>query len=108
MRKFIRPDHEIVVDDYGDPKVTGITCYVSRAKTGAIKAGLDPAEGESEALIAGRQNGPVSFVKPLSKQDEVFDVSLSLLNDLRSSAPTVSLMKCNKFIVAVALTMARE
>ena len=35
--KFIGPDHKIVVDAHDDPKVSGITCYVSRAKTGGIK-----------------------------------------------------------------------
>ena len=34
--KFIGPDHKIVVDAYDDPKVAGVTCYVSRAKTGGI------------------------------------------------------------------------
>jgi len=37
---LIGPDHKIVVDAYDDPKVAGITCYVSRAKTGGIKGGL--------------------------------------------------------------------
>ena len=32
--KFIGPDHKIVVDAHDDPKVSGVTCYVSRAKTG--------------------------------------------------------------------------
>ena len=35
--KFFGPDHKIVVDAYDDPKVAGITCFVSRAKTGGIK-----------------------------------------------------------------------
>jgi CreA protein len=29
--KLIGPDHKIVVDAYDDPKVSGVTCYVSRA-----------------------------------------------------------------------------
>ena len=36
--KLIGPDHKIVVDAYDDPKVTGVTCYVSRAKTGDRKS----------------------------------------------------------------------
>jgi CreA protein len=35
--KFIGPDHKIVVEAYDDPKVAGVACYVSRAKTGGIK-----------------------------------------------------------------------
>ena len=34
--KLIGPDHKIVVEAYDDPKVAGVTCYVSRAKTGGI------------------------------------------------------------------------
>jgi CreA protein len=40
--KFIGPDHKIVVEAYDDPDVKGVTCYVSRAKTGGIKGGLGP------------------------------------------------------------------
>jgi CreA protein len=77
--KFIGPDHKIVVDAYDDPKVAGITCFVSRAKTGGIKGAVGLAEDKSEASIACRQTGPITFTKPLPKQEEIFDVSLSLL-----------------------------
>ena len=77
--KFIGPDHKIVVDAYDDPKVTGITCYVSRAKTGGIKGAVGLAEDKAEASIACRQIGPISFAKPLPAQEEVFDVRLSIL-----------------------------
>ena len=77
--KLIGPDHKIVVDAYDDPKVAGITCFVSRAKTGGIKGAVGLAEDKAEASIACRQTGPVSFTKPLPKQEEIFDVSLSLL-----------------------------
>ena len=42
--KLIGPDHKIVVDAYDDPKVAGVTCYVSRAKTGGIKGAIGIAE----------------------------------------------------------------
>ncbi len=77
--KFIGPDHKIVVDAYDDPKVAGITCYVSRAKTGGIKGAVGLAEDKAEASIACRQIGPISFAKPLPAQEEVFDVRLSIL-----------------------------
>ncbi|MDP2066973.1 MAG: CreA family protein [Burkholderiaceae bacterium] len=78
--KWIGPDHKIVVDAYDDPKVKGVTCYVSRAKTGGIKGGLGLAEDRSEASIACRQTGPISFVgKPLDKQEEMFSERISLV-----------------------------
>ncbi len=77
--KLIGPDHKIVVEAYDDPKVTGVTCYVSRAKTGGIKGGLGLAEDKAEASISCRQVGEISFQKPLPQQEEVFNQSLSIL-----------------------------
>ena len=77
--KFIGPDHKIVVDAYDDPGVAGVTCYVSRAKTGGISGGLGLAEDRSEASIACRAVGPVSFAKPLKRQEEIFTERTSLV-----------------------------
>jgi CreA protein len=77
--QWIGPDHKIVVDAYDDPKVVGVTCYVSHAKTGGIKGALGIAEDKSEASIACRQVGPVSVRQPLPQQEEVFNERLSIL-----------------------------
>jgi CreA protein len=77
--KLIGPDHKIVVDAHDDPKVGGVTCYVSRAKTGGIKGALGVAEDKAEASIACRQVGPISFAKPLPLQEEVFSERISLV-----------------------------
>jgi CreA protein len=77
--QWIGPDHKIVVDAYDDPKVAGVTCYVSRAKTGGIKGGLGLAEDKAEASIACRQVGPISFAKPLPKQEDMFTERISLV-----------------------------
>ncbi len=76
---LIGPDHKVVVDAFDDPKVNGVTCYVSRAKTGGIKGGLGLAEDRAEASIACRQVGPITFAKPLKQQEEVFNQSISIL-----------------------------
>jgi CreA protein len=77
--KLIGPDHKIIVDAYDDPKVAGVTCYVSRAKTGGIKGAIGLAEDKAEASIACRQIGPLSIPKPLPRQEDVFSESLSLM-----------------------------
>ena len=77
--KWVGPDHKIVVEAHDDPKVQGITCYTSRAKTGGIKGALGVAEDRSEAAIACRQVGPISFAKPLPEQEEVFSERISLV-----------------------------
>ena len=77
--QWIGPDHKIVVEAYDDPKVAGVTCYVSRAKTGGVKGALGLAVDKSEASIACRQVGPVSVKQPLPQQEEVFNERLSIL-----------------------------
>ena len=77
--KLIGPDHKIVVEAYDDPRVAGVTCHISRAKTGGISGALGLAEDKSEASIACRQVGPISFAKPLPVQEEVFSERLSIL-----------------------------
>ncbi len=77
--KLIGPDHKIVVDAWDDPGVTGVTCYVSRAKTGGIKGAVGLAEDQADASIASRQVGPIVFAKPLPVQQEIFNERLSIL-----------------------------
>jgi CreA protein len=77
--KFIGPDHKIVVDAHDDPRVNGVTCYVSRAKTGGIKGALGIAEDRSEASIACQQIGPLTFTGALPVQEEIFSERTSLV-----------------------------
>jgi CreA protein len=77
--KLIGPDHKIVVEAYDDPGVRGVTCYVSRARTGGIKGGLGLAEDKSEASIACRQTGPISFPQPIPAQQEMYSERISLV-----------------------------
>jgi len=77
--KLIGPDHKIVVEAYDDPKVGGVTCYVSRAKTGGVSGALGLAEDKSEASIACRQVGPITFKEPLPKREEVYSERLSIM-----------------------------
>jgi len=77
--KLIGPDHKIVVEAYDDPQVAGVTCYVSRAKTGGVKGAFGLAEDKAEASIACRQVGPVSFTEPIRKRDEIFSERQSIM-----------------------------
>lgn len=56
--KLIGPDHKIVVASYDDPKIKGITVFVSKSQTGGIKGALGLAEDTSDASVAVRQTGP--------------------------------------------------
>jgi CreA protein len=77
--KLIGPDHKIVVEVYDDPKVSGVSCYVSRAKAGGISGALGLAEEKTEASIACRQVGSISFSGKIPQQEEVFTERMSIL-----------------------------
>ena len=77
--KWMGPNDKIVVEAFDDPKVEGVTCYLSRAKTGGIKGGLGLAEDRAEASIACRQVGPIRFVGKLKDGEEVFKERTSLV-----------------------------
>jgi CreA protein len=68
-----------VVEAYDDPLVEGVTCYISRAKTGGIKGGLGLAEDRAEASIACRQVAPLRFKGPLKQEVQVFSERMSIL-----------------------------
>ncbi|WP_427306696.1 CreA family protein [Cupriavidus sp. H39] len=70
---------KVVIEAYDDPQVDGITCYVSRARTGGIKGQLGMAEDPPEASIACRQVGPIGFKGPIRQQDNVFSERMSIL-----------------------------
>lgn len=70
---------KVVIEAYDDPQVEGVTCYVSRARTGGIKGSLGMAEDPPESSIACRQVGPITFKGPLRQQDNVFSERMSIL-----------------------------
>ena len=77
--KLLGPDHKVVVEVFDDPKVGGVSCYLSRAKTGGVSGALGLAEDKAEASIACRQVGPLSFTEPLKKRDEIFSERQSIM-----------------------------
>ena len=77
--KLIGPDHKIVMEVFDDPRVAGVACYVSRARTGGISGALGLAEDRAEAAVACRQVGDIVFAAPLPRQEEVFSERASIL-----------------------------
>lgn len=76
--KFVGPDHKIVVEVFDDPKVGGVSCYLSRAKTGGIKGAIGLASDKSDASVACRQVGALSFNGKVPRQEEVFTERASI------------------------------
>jgi CreA protein len=70
--KLIGPDHKIVVEVFDDPRVAGVSCYLSRAKTGGIKGAIGLAEDTADSSVACRQVGAIGFRGAVPRQEEVF------------------------------------
>lgn len=78
--RFLGSNDRIVIEAYDDPKVKGVTCYVSRARTGGIKGSIGLAEDKSDASIACRQVADnITFTEKLPTQEDVFTERLSIL-----------------------------
>lgn len=77
--KWLGPDHKIVVEAFDDPKIEGITCYLSRSKKGGLKGMVGLAEETSDASLACRQVGPIRLVGELKEGERVFSESRSLI-----------------------------
>ncbi|MBD9485364.1 CreA family protein [Pseudomonas sp. PDM14] len=77
--KWLGPNDKIVVEAFDDPQVEGVTCYLSRAKTGGVKGGFGLAEDRAEASLACRQVGPINFTGKLKDGEEVFRERTSLV-----------------------------
>ncbi|MDC8757661.1 CreA family protein [Janthinobacterium fluminis] len=76
--KLIGPDHKVVVEVFDDPRVGGVSCYLSRAKTGGIKGAIGLAEDKAESSVACRQVGALQFKEKLPRQEEVFSERASV------------------------------
>ena len=59
--KLLGANHKIVVEAFDDPKVEGVSCFVSSAVKGGISGSLGLAEDTSDASIACRQVGPIAW-----------------------------------------------
>ena len=77
--KLIGRNHKIVVEAFDDPKVAGVTCFLSRAKKGGISGTLGLAEDPSDASIACRQVGKIQFKEKFKDGEEVFSKRTSLV-----------------------------
>lgn len=52
-------DDDIVVEAFDDPDVSGVTCYLSRARKGGVKGMIGVAEDPSDASIECVRTGPI-------------------------------------------------
>jgi len=73
-------DDKICVSAYDDPKVPGVTCHLSQARTGGFKGTVGVAEDRSRFSIACRQVGPITVdLAKLPDEEEAFSERTSIL-----------------------------
>jgi len=77
--KLLGPNHKIVVEAIDDPRVPGVSCWISRPVAGGLKGAVGLAEDPSTGAIACRQVGPVSVdLASLPDREEVFSERTSV------------------------------
>lgn len=76
--KLIGANNRVCVYAYDDPKIPGVTCHVSQARTGGVKGSLGLAEDPSQFSIACRQIGPITLPAKLPEDEVVFSEDTSV------------------------------
>jgi len=76
--KLIGSNHKVCVQAFDDPKVKGVACHISQAKTGGIAGTFGIAEDPSQFSIACRQVGPIIIDGKLPKEETAFTEDTSL------------------------------
>ena len=77
--KLIGANHKVCVDAFQDPRVRGVTCHVSQARTGGVSGSLGLAQDPSQFSLACRQTGPIVLPAKLAKEETVFSEDTSIL-----------------------------
>ena len=77
--RLLGRNDRIVVERYDDPRVDGVSCYVSRAETGGVKGSFGLATDPNRFSIACRATGPVSVHGKLPENELVFNERMSAL-----------------------------
>lgn len=77
--RFIGKNDRVCVSAFDDPKVPGVACHVSQARTGGLSGTIGLAEDPSRFSIACRQVGPITVdLATLTDREEVYSARTSI------------------------------
>jgi CreA protein len=77
--RFIGKNDRVCVSAFDDPKVPGVACHVSQARTGGISGTIGLAEDPSRFSIACRQIGPITVdAATLTDGEQVYSARTSI------------------------------
>lgn len=77
--KLLGANHRVCIYAYDDPKIPGVTCHISQARTGGVKGSFGLAEDPSNFSLACRQTGPITLPAKLPENEIVFSEGTSLI-----------------------------
>ena len=77
--RFLGANDKVCVSAFDDPKVSGVACHISQARTGGVKGSLGLAEDPSRFSIACRQVGPVTVdITKLPEEESAYSERTSI------------------------------
>jgi CreA protein len=82
--RFIGKNDRICVSAFDDPKVPGVACHISQARTGGLSGTIGLAEDPSRFSIACRQIGPIGVeLSSLTDGEQVYSARTSIFKRTR-------------------------
>jgi CreA protein len=76
---LLSPNDKVCVSDFDDPKVPGVTCFISQARKGGWGQPLGLNEDPSNFSVACRQMGPITVdISTLPEKEEAFSEKTSI------------------------------
>lgn len=100
--KLLGANHKVCVEAFDDPRIPGVTCHLSQARTGGISGGLGLAEDPSRFSLACRQTGPITLPARIPDSENVFSEGTSLF--FKSTDITRLLDKKHNTLVYLAIS----
>ncbi|HJZ34196.1 MAG TPA: CreA family protein [Hyphomicrobiaceae bacterium] len=77
--RLLGKNDRVCVSAFDDPKVPGVACHISQARTGGLSGTIGLAEDPSRFSIACRQVGPINLdLASLTDQEEVYSARTSI------------------------------
>ena len=77
--RLIGKNDRVCVSAFDDPRVPGVACHVSQARTGGLSGTVGLAEDPSRFSIACRQVGPIHVeLASLTDREEVYSARTSI------------------------------
>ena len=77
--RLVGKNDRVCVSAFDDPKVSGVACHISQARTGGLSGTIGLAEDPSRFSIACRQVGPINVdFASLKDGEEVYSARTSI------------------------------